>query len=467
MTVVSYTSLNTTKSLVNTDMGSIVLSASTSGIVVKLPDATTLTSSQRTAILKNTGAYTLYVQDNAGNPLCNLDPGASATLFATAVGTAAGTWTSDTYVANGLINSNWIGFQWSLNYIDVEVQEGVIARIAEIWSVQNSATPGLQLIRDIDGVQTVIARYAPSSFAMDAANNDRLLGACKINPGQVVVFWRNNTNTIFCSAFTIDANYNFTESASSTNTGYTINSSAYIENYFGCCTPTAGRAQMWFSDSGNNLKGAYMTTAVSAANAITNVFSNINPGYTTQNGDIRPVVVGSGQVIVGFLNGSLTKFIGVSNTSVGTAVNGGYFHNQIWGDVAGSGQALFFASGGTANTGCGLYLVTLSGTTITITTSNFPSWSSGIYKQGNSIVGVDSTNTTYFVVYNAYGTPNAVKVTLSGTTITPGTPVQVGPACSTGAAYRAYKMSGGRRATIKLPLTTGSVGAILRESALT
>jgi hypothetical protein len=471
MPVVSYLSQSTTRQLVNTDMASVILSSTVSGVLVKMPDATTLTSSQRTAILKNTGSFTLYIQDNASNPLFNLDPGAAVTLFASAIATAAGTWTSDAYVTNGLVTSNWLANGYQLGCVDVEIYDGVIARISE-RSSNTAQEPALKIVREIDGIQTVVATYSPAITRISYGNGDRLLSACKINPGQMVVFWRNSSNTIFCSAITVGTDYAFSESADTTITGYNnINGAAQTERFFACCSPAAGRAMMVFINGSNVLQCAYMTTAVSATNTITNTWSNVGLGNpSTAGSNVSAVVAGTNSVIVGYSNGSgVFSLFGISNTTAGSILSSGSTRNQIHGTFAGAGKAMFIATGGSANGAGDFFLASISGTTVTISGTVSITSDSFVNKFGVGIANVDPANGVYFATYNANGTLRAAKVTLSGTTITSGTSITIGSTQQAGAFGIAYNMSG-RRAGVKFNIGDNNqyfANTILRESALT
>lgn len=228
---------------------------------------------------------------------------------------------------------------------------------------------------------------------------------------------------------------------------------------------------MFIINGSNVLLCAYMTTAVSATNTITNTWSNVGLGSpSTAGSNVSAVVVGTNSVIVGYSNGAgVFSLIGISNTTAGSILSSGSTRNQIRGTFAGAGKAMFIATGGSANGAGDFFLVNISGTTVTISGTVSIASDSGVNKYGVGIANVDPANGVYFATYNASGTLRAAKATVSGTTITSGTSITIGSTQQTAAFGLAYNLSG-RRAGVKFNIGDNNqyfANTILRESALT
>lgn len=85
---------NTTTTLTTSSNRTLVYTGSTTGQIVKLPDATTLTVGREFKIW-NTSTVSMVIQDNSGTVLTRLSAAEKVELECTGIGTAAGTWAVD------------------------------------------------------------------------------------------------------------------------------------------------------------------------------------------------------------------------------------------------------------------------------------------------------------------------------------------------------------------------------------
>lgn len=418
----SYTGLNTTKQLVSTDMGSILLSASTSSIIVKMPDATTLTASQRTAFLKNVNSYSIMIQDYSGNPLCILDPGDVVTLFASSIATAAGTWTSDTRLKNGVVASALL--QYTSTVFDVEMYPGLIVRVC---NGQNSSGFGatatkFQFITDDNGKITILSEYYPTftPFATPGSSSTPVLGACKVDTNRFVVFFRDaNGYVAYCCYEINSTNYAVKEGQASTS--YLTISNIYMmyAGAFQCISHSANTFSFFYTDNNNYLASARYTGTIGSDLSLSSGCNFATISSALVGFFIAATKVNQNKVIVGWrTNNSQIAFIGIdlsSTINMGSQVLVSYYSTRVGLCAFSTTKAVFFTvSDASASSGLTYGVVEFSGTntvTITFETSVTAPASSGVAPY---IVPFGIDNSQFLGTLNIGTTVYYSKITISG-----------------------------------------------------
>jgi hypothetical protein len=250
-----------------------------------MPNATTLGTSQRTAILKNTGAFSLAIQDFAGNPLCTIDPSDVIILFCTAIGTTAGTWTSDSYLKNGISSSQLTSYVSTT--FDVEMYSGIILRVSTGLQNYSGNYSKFEFLRDDHGELTVVSEYVPTTGMPQAVSSEYFIGACKVDTNRFVVFWINNSYYINACCYEINPTnfairegepYNLSLLVTGTNNKFLLNGS------FRAISHDTNRITLAYWSGSATITVARGTTAIGTTLAMPSSYNTSNiTGSATGN----------------------------------------------------------------------------------------------------------------------------------------------------------------------------------------
>lgn len=407
--------------LTKDDAGGYILIDGTTDLTLTLPDATTL-NGLREFTIKNTGLFTVTVNDFAGNFLFLLQPETGAIVWASSIATPAGVWAVYENIPDFLTNARQ----------EINARQGVVqsnnhvapissTQAVKIYGQRENGGSGNNLLYAVVVTNTAgVLSYGTPTLLTSDASGSYYASVAMLTSSTGLIVYQNANNVSAAVAFTRSG------TVITAGTPVTVDATSAVFQNINALSSTAAA---FVANTGSAIRGAVLTVS-----GTTITVGTVNATLSTVNTQRYIGISALSATLFAILYAGTTnteaKTVTVTGTGAGATLTANATATVATGVGNGGATAGYALSAYTStallahyqtSAGAGAAVVlTVSGTTITTNTAVTVAAATAIYQ---SVSMLSSNNGVNVYRVDATGFSTARAFTISGTTITQGTAV--------------------------------------------